>query len=348
MSGKMISYNICEGHSFRIVIGILMLALLTGGAEAATLTVDAGGSATYTRIQDAINAANNGDIIEVASGTYNENIIVNKSVNLIGVGADVTIVEASDPNDHVFNITADYVNISGFTATGATGGAGINVDNVNYTNISNNRAFNCWKGIWLRGSRYNNLINNIVSSNREGIGIYGKYDPSSYNTLTGNYISDNEGDGIVLFYSAPNILNRNVIINNSQGIYEWVLGFSTNTIYDNIFNNTVNLFFENKIHGEYWNVTKISGTNIIGGPYLGGNFWANPDGTGFSQTCADGDFDGICDSPYVLNTYNIDYLPLAVPVIALPPPPAPELSTIVLMSTGLMWIFGTAILRKRN
>jgi hypothetical protein len=61
-----------------------------------------------------------------------------------------------------------------------------------------------------------------------------------------------------------------------------------------------------------WNTTKTSGTNIIGGSFLGGNFWANPSGTGFGQTCADTNKDGICNTKYTLNSNNIDYLPLAM------------------------------------
>ena len=52
------------------------------------------------------------------------------------------------------------------------------------------------------------------------------------------------------------------------------------------------------------------------GPYLGGNIWGNPDGTGFSQTCVDTNKDGICDSNYTLDPGNVDYLPLTI----LPPP----------------------------
>ena len=59
-----------------------------------------------------------------------------------------------------------------------------------------------------------------------------------------------------------------------------------------------------------WNTTQKSGTNIIDGSVLGGNFWANPSGIGFSQTCPDSNNDGLCDSKYVLNTFNVDYLPL--------------------------------------
>jgi hypothetical protein len=54
-----------------------------------------------------------------------------------------------------------------------------------------------------------------------------------------------------------------------------------------------------------------SGTNIIGGSFLGGNFWGYPNGTGFSQTCPDVNGDGICDKSYTLDEKNIDYLPLA-------------------------------------
>ena len=55
----------------------------------------------------------------------------------------------------------------------------------------------------------------------------------------------------------------------------------------------------------------MSGTNIVGGSYLGGNFWGYPNGTGFSQTCINTNGDGICDSPYVLDANNTDYLTLA-------------------------------------
>ncbi|WP_054865044.1 PKD domain-containing protein [Methanosarcina barkeri] len=59
-----------------------------------------------------------------------------------------------------------------------------------------------------------------------------------------------------------------------------------------------------------WNTTKTAGSNIVSGPYIAGNFWGSPDGKGFSQTASDNDSDGIADSPYVLNSKNIDYLPL--------------------------------------
>ena len=48
----------------------------------------------------------------------------------------------------------------------------------------------------------------------------------------------------------------------------------------------------------------------MGGPFLGGNFWGKPDGTGFSQVTADTNGDGICDSANTLASGNVDALPL--------------------------------------
>ena len=60
-----------------------------------------------------------------------------------------------------------------------------------------------------------------------------------------------------------------------------------------------------------WNTDKEIGTRIYGaGDYIGGNYWATADGTGYSETCIDDDGDNFCDEPLVLETGNTDYLPL--------------------------------------
>lgn len=104
-----------------------------------------------------------------------------------------------------------------------------------------------------------------------------------------------------------NIISNNGAGRNTYGLY--LSSSNNNLIYNNIFNNTNNFYITGTTNS--WNTTKTPGSNIIGGNYLGGNYWAKPDGTGFSQTCSsDADGDGICDSPYVLDASNIDYLPL--------------------------------------
>ena len=65
--------------------------------------------------QDAINNANLGDVIEVCSGTYYENVVVNKPVILRGVdtGGGEPVVDASRMGSAI-TITADGVAVDGF------------------------------------------------------------------------------------------------------------------------------------------------------------------------------------------------------------------------------------------
>ncbi len=184
---------------------------------------------------------------------------------------------------------------------------GIHMDSSSNNTLSGNNASNNYGGIDILSSSNNTLSGNNASNNEEGIILFS----SGNNTLSGNTASNNLGYGIDLEYSSNNnTLSGNNASNNWVGIY--VLEYSSNNnIYNNVFNNTNNFYIENSV--STWNITKTSGTNIIGGPYLGGNVWAYPNGTGFSQiqTCADNNGDDICDSIYTLDGSNIDYLPLA-------------------------------------
>ena len=75
----------------------------------------------YPTIQAAVDAASAGDTIIVRDGTYIENIEVDKSLTIQSEnGPDSTIVQAEDSGDNVFSVTADYVEISGFTVEAAT------------------------------------------------------------------------------------------------------------------------------------------------------------------------------------------------------------------------------------
>ena len=105
-----------------------------------------------TLIQAAIDNAAPGDTIYVYNGSYTENVNVNKAVTLQGEGADVVTFTNITANSHVISVSADYVNISGFKVTGATGSgnAGIYLGSgTDHVNISNNNASNnnygiCW------------------------------------------------------------------------------------------------------------------------------------------------------------------------------------------------------------
>jgi nitrous oxidase accessory protein len=165
--------------------------------------------------------------------------------------------------------------------------AGIDIYDVQArTVLRDNRILDCGNGIYLTFVFDSRVYNNTISNGSTGIFLR-------------EDCHDNE------------LSNNTIIASNECGIY--LLDYSANNrIYNNYFNNSVNVKAENT-EGNIWNTTQSLGANIVGGPNLGGNFWANLEGTGFSQVSNDSNSDGICDSPFKINGSDFDYLPLAKP-----------------------------------
>ena len=164
----------------------------------------------WDTIQEGINDAGNGDTVLVDDGTYKENVKVNKCLTIRSKnGADATIVQAADPTDPVFNVTADYVNISGFTVK--EGQCGIYIQGADYCNIFSNNASKNGGGIYLSDSSHNTIYDNTASNNLGGIGLY----YSNKNDLTNNTASNNDYCGIRSKHSCNNTFINNTASNNS-------------------------------------------------------------------------------------------------------------------------------------
>ncbi|MGB9940067.1 right-handed parallel beta-helix repeat-containing protein [Methanosarcina sp.] len=178
--------------------------------------------------------------------------------------------------------------------------------------VSRNEIINCSTGIDIYDVQARTVLrDNLIIGCGNGIYLSFVFDSRVYN----NTIS-NGSTGIFLREDChDNELSNNTIkASNESGIY--LLDYSAdNRIYNNYFNNSINVKTENA-RGNIWNTTQSPGTNIVGGSNLGGNFWANLEGTGFSQVSNDSDSDGICDLPYNINGSDFDYLPLARPPFA--------------------------------
>lgn len=194
-------------------------------------------------------------------------------------------------------------------------------------NITNNDILN--NGIWLEDCMGCIVIGNKINGNNTGSGItlasgggnIAQNTISNYSagikfiryyngcSLNGNSIFNNE-IGVEMAGEGGATLYNNTIFKNNIGFSANILAY--NKVYNNNFNNSLNFEVNTYyLNSNQWNTTKTQGTNIIGGPYLGGNFWAYPNGTGFSQICLDVNHDGICDSTFVLDANSTDYLPLA-------------------------------------
>ena len=96
---------------------IIILILMLGAASAAKITVGPE-NADYAKIQQAIDNATNGDVIEVHSGTYHENVYVFKPVALLGVdtGQGMPLVDASGAGS-VITLASNGTTVEGFNVT---------------------------------------------------------------------------------------------------------------------------------------------------------------------------------------------------------------------------------------
>ena len=139
-------------------------------AEGKTITVDDDGEADYETIQDAVNASEDGDTIRVWEGTYKENVVVNKTVSLIGNGSESTTIDGGGAGD-VVQITVDWVNMSGFSVTRSGSSrrdydSGIKVE-ANHCRFFSNNCSNNEIGIFLYFSIYSTIENNTCTKNND-------------------------------------------------------------------------------------------------------------------------------------------------------------------------------------
>lgn len=221
----------------------------------------------------------------------------NQKVSLSNLNAGSIILCDAD-NSVINNLTISNNNHNNGLYAVRTDGANFSSLNVTGTN----------DGIILIDSD-NNLVTSSISTDNEyvGIGVFGEN-----NKIINNKINNNLFSGILLYFATGSVIRDNYIEYNPIGI-----NFDENEpvssgvyVYNNLLRNDINFKADYRGNPNFWNIPLSQGQNIIGGQYIGGNYWANPEGTGFSETCADSDENGICDDSYMLGENNIDNFPL--------------------------------------
>ena len=205
----------------------------------------------FNIIQDAINAASDGDTIFVYGGEYTKKIVIDKSITLEGENKDITIINVSyNKNvDESIYVTKNLVKISGFTIrfseenktdgfSSHTSYTGLILESNNNqisnniikefnlgiicsgdeNNISNNKIFLNGNGITSYGDE-NNISNNEIFSNRLGItvGFIGSWSAIDGDTIYKNNIFLNE---VGISVGSPNnVITGNILSNNKYGIF---------------------------------------------------------------------------------------------------------------------------------
>ena len=109
----------CGSIILMLAAAFVLTSALAPSAQASTLLVPSG----YATISAAIAAAVPGDTVQVAAGTYNENLVIDKAITVQGAGSAVTVIDGNSTplaSTGLVRITASgNVTFSGFTVKGA-------------------------------------------------------------------------------------------------------------------------------------------------------------------------------------------------------------------------------------
>jgi len=243
---------------FLIGMSTLAFKIQPVKAEPKTWTVDDDGPADFHTIQEAINAASPGDTIFVYNGTYCENVVVNKTLMLIGENPRTTVIDGEGIT-YVIRIRANDCVLDGFSIINSNCSEGYGYSGVAVGSsgniIKNNIVLNNLWGIVV-GKSDNIVMNNRILSNKgSGVGLIG-----SNNTLIDNHIASNDDFGIVLEWGAKNntIMGNNITDNKYDGIY--ALAYADNNV---IANNTISFNVYCGIYLKYDNRYNIIANNRV-------------------------------------------------------------------------------------
>ncbi|ADI74068.1 hypothetical protein Metev_1193 [Methanohalobium evestigatum Z-7303] len=212
-----------------ITIFLFLIVSLTmvGAVSAATITVDDDGPADYSSIQYAVNNSSDGDIIEVAPGTYSELVYMQERNDLIirsTNGSEATIIDAKQTGKSPLNspgtpthpafyvMDCNNITIKGFTINDVILDANTNeiyqstdpylmtpvlLYSSSNCKVQDNILHNFYYGVFLSGEAgfgpcNDNLItNNKIDGNKLAFFGINLYDDGTVDGMENNIISDN-------------------------------------------------------------------------------------------------------------------------------------------------------------
>ena len=273
------------------------------------------GENNFSSIQEAINNSTDGDFIFVYNGTYFENLIIDKSIRLVGESMSRTIINGGNSGDiPCIKIISDYVSVNNFSIVWADWefhepGFEIYSD---HNIIKNNNISIHDKGIILYPSSTNCTIdNNLFSNNHECIMFSLSYGSNNH-CVKNNYFYNNDC-AVKLISSKNNVLKNNIFDKN---VYASILlsDASDNKIIENTITNSSrgilsdknsknNIIYNNNFYDNINNAID-TGENIWNCSFcLKGNYWDDYSGIDEGE-------DGIGDVPYYISHGNKDCFPL--------------------------------------
>jgi parallel beta-helix repeat protein len=320
------------------------MAIVSANADADGIVVPD----DYSSIQAAVDATSEGSVIFVRSGTYYENVAVNKSLSLVGENCEDTVIYGNWSEGYLrpISIMHDGVGVFGFALADAY--SGVSILNVDNCRIEGNKFVNNRYGVTVGSGSGNCVVGNSFESTK--FGAYAiQLTRASDTIIEGNDISDvSVGIAVTDTLLSPdevvtsqnNTITQNTIVNCSDRAV-WFKFTKQNRLVDNVLANcSIGLALMWTDNNEVYRNNFMDNTHQIaagkepifsGGSDIrystcqwtdggAGNFWSDYRGK-------DGNGDGVGDTAYVINEANRDELPLMNPLtVPATNPPATEWS----------------------
>jgi hypothetical protein len=195
----------------RVIVTLGLCVLMWGLSPAAVISVDDDGPADFRRIQAGIDAAQPGDTVKVAPGTYREYVVMKAGVSLQGSGARSTVIEATRPIPVVRG--AAHCRLDGFTIVGSIDDDidGVYCQDVNDFIISNNVIKNCtWSGVDAVRSVI--VVRQNVICGSRCAGVFVTYPAAGPSTIINNTFWNNANEADVTIWRGAVALVANNIM----------------------------------------------------------------------------------------------------------------------------------------
>jgi parallel beta-helix repeat protein len=202
------------------------------------LYVGGGGTGNYSTIQSAIDDTQEGDMVFVYNGVYNEQLFIDRSIDLIGEDKNFTIIDGSTLEENIvlMKINCSNVKFSGFTMKDAKG-----IDGRAFEASNKNSFIRITENIVMTGNIFRNFDNGgfimnpkncIVTDNLMyncGIGAYFTHRLIFDNDFSNNFINDKpkldyfnknnffidaEETGGIFLHNCKNVLIKNIKMSN--------------------------------------------------------------------------------------------------------------------------------------
>jgi len=252
-------------------------------------------------------------------------------------GDGIFVVSQTVYNDPVYNYTNVIKNVSIQNVVVEGFDVGIHIRGAQGVAVTKSEILNSASiGIHVEFSDNALVYENVVRNADVGIKIANSFASDiAHNRVTGCNIGIYTAKYKVFYGDWPYIGLKNVYIyDNYLKNHQNIGGLAANPATDPGDLENVNLFTQ-----------KTPGTNIIGGPYFGGNFYSTPSGNGYSDLCVDADVDGLCDQPfnagYLVDKYPLTYITAAGPDVT--PELKPEKLVVVKPAEGESFCAGDEI-----